>query len=160
VGRLQDRLRRRIAIENPSHYLSFDDHAFDEIGFLKEIARRSGCALLLDVNNVYVSANNLGTRAEDYIDAVPAELVAEIHLAGHSEDPNLGRSLLIDSHDAPVAPAVWRLYERLVARIGSRPTLIERDEQLPTLAELLAERDIAHALLSAQPAGLFAREAA
>jgi uncharacterized protein (UPF0276 family) len=147
IGRVQQRLKRRIALENPSHYLRFDEHAFDEAGFLLEIARRSGCALLVDVNNIHVSAANLGESAAARIDAVPADLVAEIHLAGHREDPVHGARLLIDSHDAPVAPAVWTLYERLVARIGPRPTLIERDGNVPAFAELLAERASAHARL-------------
>ena len=148
IGRTQDRLRRRIALENPSHYLAFDQHEFGEVEFLVEIARRSGCALLLDVNNVFVSGNNLGYSAAGYVDAVPGELVAEIHLAGHSADPVHGQTLLIDSHDAPVADAVWALYERLIDRIGPRPTLIERDEHLPSFAELMAERALAHDLLT------------
>jgi uncharacterized protein (UPF0276 family) len=147
IQRVQDRLRRRIALENPSHYLAFDDHGCDEVEFLVEIARRSGCALLLDVNNVHVSANNLHYSAGEVIDAIPADLVAEIHLAGHGEDPTLGAALLIDTHDAPVAPAVWALYERLVARIGPRPTLIERDDHIPPFDELLRERERAHAQL-------------
>jgi uncharacterized protein (UPF0276 family) len=148
ISCVQDRLRQRIAIENPAHYLRFADHEFDEIDFLTEIARRSGCALLLDVNNAYVGACNLGTDAGDFIDAVPAALVAEVHLAGHSEDPELGPRLLIDSHDAPVAPAVWTLYERLIRRIGPRPTLIERDGNLPAFEVLLAERERAEQLLA------------
>jgi len=148
IALVQDRLHRTIALENPSHYLAFDEHEFDELDFLIEIAHRSGCELLLDVNNVYVSANNLGFQPESVIDAVPANLVAEIHLAGHSADPSLGQKLLIDSHDAPIAPAVWSLYDRLIQRIGPRPTLIERDEHIPRFAELLAERDHAHALMS------------
>ena len=140
IGRVQDALGRRIAIENPSHYLALEGHDWDEIDFLAELARRSGCGLLLDVNNVFVSARNLGGSAEAYIDAFPGELVMEIHLAGHSADPALGPALLVDSHDAPVAPEVWALYERLVARIGPRPTLIERDANLPAFAELMAER--------------------
>jgi hypothetical protein len=148
VGRTQDRLRRQIALENPSHYLVFEEHEFGEVEFLVEIARRSGCALLLDVNNVFVSGNNLGYSAAHYIDAVPGELVAEVHLAGHSADPLHGQRLLIDSHDAPVAEAVWALYERLIDRIGPRPTLIERDEHLPSFAELMAERALAHDLLT------------
>ena len=147
IAIVQDRLRRPIALENPSHYLTFDEHEFDELDFLVEIARRSGCTLLLDVNNVYVSANNLGYSSEAVIDAVPADLVTEIHLAGHSVDPSLGARLLIDSHDSPVAPQVWSLYERLIARIGARPTLIERDEHVPSFAELLAERAQAQAVL-------------
>jgi uncharacterized protein (UPF0276 family) len=148
IARVQQRLKRRIALENPSHYLVFDEHEYGEVEFLVEVAGRSGCALLFDVNNVHVSANNLGTAADSVIDVVPADLIAEIHLAGHSEDPNLGAALLIDSHDAPVAPAVWALYERLLARIGPRPTLIERDDHIPSFGELLAERNQAHARLA------------
>ncbi|MFY9317647.1 MAG: DUF692 domain-containing protein [Burkholderiales bacterium] len=147
VGRAQDALGRRIAIENPSHYLALEGHAWDEIDFLAELARRSGCGLLLDVNNVYVSARNLGASAEVYVDAFPGELVMEIHLAGHSADPALGPALLVDSHDAPVAPEVWALYERLIARLGPRPTLIERDGNVPAFAELMAERRTAQDLL-------------
>jgi uncharacterized protein len=147
VSRAQDALRRRIAIENPAHYLHIAGHTWDEIDFLAELARRTGCGLLLDVNNVHVGANNLGYSAEAYLDAFPGDPVMEIHLAGHTPDPKLGRALLVDTHDAPVAPEVWALYERLVARIGPRPTLIERDDNLPEFAALLAERDRAHALL-------------
>ena len=147
VGRMQDALGQRIAIENPTHSLQIESHTWDEIDFLTEIARRSGCGLLLDVNNVFVGARNLDYSAEATIDAVPGELVMEIHLAGHTTDANLGASLLIDSHDAPVAPEVWALYARLLARIGARPTLIERDGNLPDFATLMAERARAEALL-------------
>ena len=149
VDRVQRALRRQIAIENPSHYLRIDGHEFDEIAFLTELAQRSGCRLLLDVNNVFVSARNLGFAPEAYIDAFPAHLIAEVHLAGHSPDPALGKALLIDSHDAPVAPAVWSLYERLIARAGPRPTLIERDDNLPSFAALQLERRRAVAVLRA-----------
>ena len=149
IALTQDALARRIAIENPSHYLRIEGNDWDEIDFLNELSRRTGCGLLLDVNNVYLSASNLGFSAEAYIDAFPADAVMEVHLAGHTPDPLLGQALLVDSHDAPVAPAVWALYERLIARIGPRPTLIERDDQLPPFAELLAERRQAHALLQA-----------
>jgi len=149
ITQAQDALGRRIAIENPAHYLRIDGHAWGEIDFLAELARRAGCGLLLDVNNVYVSAHNLGYPAGAYLDAFPGALVMEIHLAGHTPDPNLGRALLVDSHDAPIAPEVWALYERLVARIGPRPTLIERDDKLPEFDTLLAERDRADALLRA-----------
>ncbi len=147
VSRTQDALQRRIAIENPSHYLHMEGHARDEIDFLTELARRTGCGLLLDINNVYVSARNLGYSAEAYLDAFPGESVMEIHLAGHTPDPNLGAALLVDSHDAPVAPEVWALYARLIARIGARPTLIERDDNLPDFATLFAERQRADAML-------------
>jgi hypothetical protein len=149
VARMQDALGRCVAMENPSHYLRIDGHEWEETDFLAELARRTGCGLLLDVNNVYVGAHNLGYSAETYLDAFPGDAVMEIHLAGHSPDPNLGQALLVDSHDAPVAPAVWALYQRVVARIGPRPTLIERDDRLPEFATLLAERDRADALLRA-----------
>ena len=149
IGQIQDHLGRRMLIENPATYLGFESSSIAEAQFISEVVARSGCGLLLDVNNVYVSARNLGFSAEAYIDAFPADAVMEIHLAGHTPDPLLGQALLVDSHDAPVAPAVWALYERLIARIGPRPTLIERDEQLPPFAELLAERWQAHALLRA-----------
>jgi hypothetical protein len=149
VARVQDALGRPIAIENPSHYLALEGHEWDEIDFLEALARRTGCRLLLDVNNVFVSARNLGLSAAAYVDAFPGELVDEIHLAGHSADPALGAALLIDSHDAPVDPAVWALYERVIARIGPRPTLIERDEDLPPFEALLAERERAQGVLRA-----------
>ena len=147
VAIAQDALGRRIAIENPSHYLRIDGHEWSEIDFLAELARRTGCGLLLDVNNVFVSASNLGFSAPDYLDAFPGAAVMEIHLAGHSPDPALGERLLVDSHDAPVSAAVWALYGRLVSRIGPRPTLIERDDQLPAVDVLLAERERAHVVL-------------
>jgi hypothetical protein len=149
IGRAQDALDRRIAIENPSHYLHIRSHEFDEIDFLSELARRTGCGLLLDVNNVFVSARNLGYSAEAYVDAFPAGFIAEVHLAGHTPDPVLGDELLVDSHDAPVAPEVWSLYERLIERIGPRPTLIERDDNLPAFDALMVERNDAEAVLRA-----------
>lgn len=147
IERTQAALGRRIAIENPSHYLRIDTHAWDEIDFLAELVRRTGCGLLLDVNNVHVSSRNLGFDASAWLDRFPGEAVMEIHIAGHSSDPALGDSLLIDSHDAPVAPEVWALYRRLVERIGARPTLIERDGNVPAFDALLAERDMAAAEL-------------
>ena len=149
VSRVQDALCRPIALENPSHYLAIDGHDWDEIDFLEALAQRTGCRLLLDVNNVFVSARNLGLSAQAYIDAFPGALVEEIHLAGHTADPSLGAALLVDSHDAPVDPAVWALYERLIARIGPRPTLIERDDNLPAFGVLMAERARAEAVLRA-----------
>ena len=143
IGQTQAVLGTRIAIENPSHYLRIEGHDWDEVDFLRELAARTGCGLLLDVNNVHVSARNLGFDAAGYVDRFPADAVTEIHLAGHSTDPTLGATLLIDSHDAPVAPAVWALYRRLIGRIGARPTLIERDGEVPAFDQLLAERGIA-----------------
>ncbi|WP_236213671.1 MNIO family bufferin maturase [Metapseudomonas otitidis] len=145
IQRTQDALGRPIAVENPSHYLRLDGHAFDEIDFLAELSRRTGCGLLLDLNNVHVSAHNLGFDPLAYLDRFPAEAVVELHLAGYSEDAN--GPLLIDSHDAPIDDAVWALHAHLVQRIGPRPTLIERDDNLPAFAELLAERARAQAQL-------------
>lgn len=141
VACTQDALGMAIAIENPSHYLNLDGHEWDEIDFLSELAQRTGCSLLLDINNVHVSAHNLGFCADTWLDRFPQALVSEIHLAGHCRDPNLGAALLIDSHDAPVAPEVWRLYRRFIERAGARPTLIERDGNVPAFADLMAERD-------------------
>ncbi|MDP3227967.1 MAG: DUF692 domain-containing protein [Acidovorax sp.] len=153
IARTQDALQRTIAIENPTHYLHLEGHEWAETDFLAELVRRTGCALLLDVNNVYISANNLGTCAQAYLDAFPLHAVAEIHLAGHHADPLHGNALLIDSHDTAIAPAVWALYERVIERTGPIPTLIERDDNLPGFDELLDERNHAHRMLSAkQPA--------
>jgi hypothetical protein len=122
-------------------------HTWDEIEFLAELARRTGCTLLLDVNNVYVSARNLGFDAGAWIDRFPAAAVSEVHLAGHASDPLLGESLLVDSHDAPVAPEVWALYRRFIGRAGSRPTLVERDGNLPAFEALMRERALAARVL-------------
>ncbi|WP_205479472.1 DUF692 domain-containing protein [Sphingomonas arenae] len=149
IGRVQDVLGRSILIENPTHYLALRDHQWSQTAFLAELARRSGCGLLIDVNNVMVGAHNLGTDAGTWLDEIPAKLVGEIHLAGHSVDPE--GSLLIDSHDEPVSEPVWTLYERLVERIGPRPTLIERDGNVPAFAELLRERSRAQTVLDREP---------
>lgn len=142
IDAVQSALGRPIAIENPSHYLRLDGHEWEEIDFLSELVRRTDCQLLLDVNNVAVSAHNLGTAPEAYLDRFPAHAVAEIHLAGHSPDPALGQALWIDSHDCAVAPATWALYQHLLARIGPRPTLIERDGNVPDFSELLQEQEL------------------
>jgi uncharacterized protein len=147
IERTQTALGRRIAVENPSHYVRMDTHEYDEIDFLAELVRRTGCGLLLDVNNVHVSARNLGFDAGRYLDRFPAEAVLEIHLAGHTPDERLGPSLLVDSHDVPIDQEVWRLYERVIDRTGPRATLIERDGNVPPFAELLSERARAEAVL-------------
>lgn len=148
----QDALGRRIAIENPSHYLRLDGHAWSEQEFLAELVRRTGCGLLLDVNNVYVSACNMGFDALEWLDAFPAEAVTEIHLAGHSVDVHSQSPLLIDSHDAPIAEPVWTLYRHVIERIGPRPTLIERDECIPAFSVLLAEQARAQTILASAEA--------
>lgn len=140
IDEAQAVLGRRLLIENPTAYLPLAGHDWDEVDFLTEIARRTGCGLLIDVNNVHVSAVNMGFSAADWIDRVPEDLVGEIHLAGHSLDPVWGQTLLIDSHDTPVADVVWDLHERLITRIGARSTLIERDGQVPAFSRLLHEQ--------------------
>jgi len=152
VALTQDALGRRIAIENPTHYLQMAGHEMPEIEFLSELAERSGCGLLLDINNVHISAHNLGFDAGRYLDAFPAAAVMEIHLAGHSADSGES-NLLIDSHDSPIGDSVWTLYRRLIARIGKRPTLIERDDQIPDFSQLMAERDMAQWILDGQWGG-------
>ncbi|HEU0310740.1 MAG TPA: DUF692 domain-containing protein, partial [Sphingomicrobium sp.] len=146
----QEALGRPILIENPSLYLQLDGHEWPESLFLTELVRRTSCGLLIDVNNVFVSASNLGFNPQSYLDAIPIEAIGEIHLAGHSHDPLLGSSLLIDSHDAPVAEEVWELYDWLLARCGRvrPPTLIERDEDVPEFCRLLAERERAAIMMA------------
>lgn len=145
IARVQDALGREIMIENPTHYLALRDHQWSETSFLLELARRTGCMLLIDVNNVAVGAYNLGFDPAAWLEGIPAKLVGEVHLAGHSLDGE--GTLLIDSHDAPVSADVWRLYEGFISRIGGVPTLIERDGNLPPFAELLAERSRAQDIL-------------
>lgn len=139
VARSQDVLGRRISLENPSHYLAVDGHAWSETDFLAELVRRTGCGLLLDVNNVHVSAHNLGTNARAYLDAFPLHAVTEVHLAGHGVDPSIEGGLLVDSHDAAVAEPVWDLYRYVLERTGPVPTLIERDGNVPAFDELMCE---------------------
>lgn len=138
----QDLLGRTLLIENPSSYLTFVQSALTEWEFLEAICARTGCDLLLDVNNVYVSATNHGFDPDVYIDSIPASRVRQIHLAGHSQ----GERLLIDTHDAPVNAAVWSLYERAMQRVGYVATMIERDDRIPPLGEVLAELEIARAI--------------
>ena len=140
IDQVQDTLGRRILLENPSSYLKFDESTLAETEFLRDVARRTGCGLLLDVNNVFVSATNLGTDPVSYIDAFPLELVGEIHLGGHDEDADdHGAALLIDSHGREVADPVWALYEHTITRGGTRPSLIEWDNDVPDWPILEAE---------------------
>jgi uncharacterized protein (UPF0276 family) len=148
VDRLQQRLRRRVLLENPSTYVEFEASTLGEAEFLGDVVARTGCGLLLDVNNAYVSAVNHGRDARAFIDALPADAVGEIHLAGYAEDRDAaGDRLLIDTHGAPVAEAVWALYRHAVARCGPQPTLIERDHDVPAFGVLAAEaRRAGHAM--------------
>lgn len=139
VSQVQDFLQRQILIENVSSYLRFPEDTMTEWQFLAELAQHSGCGILLDVNNVYVSAQNHGFDADAYIAAIPVTLIQEIHLAGHTVIADEDGALLVDTHDAPVADPVWALYRRTTARTGPLPTLIEWDSQLPALDRLIAE---------------------
>lgn len=140
IDEVQEVVGRRMLLENPSSYLAFDESTMLETDFLTELARRTGCGLLLDVNNVFISATNLGMDAGSYIDAFPMQHVGEMHLGGHDEDEDdHGAPLLIDSHGAEVADPVWALYGYTIARSGPRPTLIEWDTDVPDWPVLRAE---------------------
>jgi uncharacterized protein (UPF0276 family) len=132
IDEVQDRLGREMLLENPSSYLAFVESTWSEPDFLREIARRTGCGLLLDVNNVFVSATNLGFSPQGYLDAFPLEVVGEIHLGGHDAESDAhGLPLLIDSHGREVADPVWALLDRVLEQAGPRPVLIEWDTDLP-----------------------------
>lgn len=147
VARVQDILGRPILIENPSSYLQYVESAIPEWEFLAALAERTGCGVLLDVNNVYVSACNHGFDASAYLRAIPRHIVREIHLAGFTVNRFDDGELLIDTHNRPVWPAVWALYRQAVQRFGQIPTLIEWDTDLPELAVLVNEARRADAIL-------------
>ncbi len=137
VEAVQERLGRRILLENPSSYMRFQGDDMAEHEFLAELARRADCGILLDVNNVFVSAHNHGFDPRDYIAAMPAERIGQIHLAGHTEEG----PLLIDTHDGYVRPEVWQLYAETIARFDARSTMIEWDQNVPAFEELERELD-------------------
>jgi uncharacterized protein len=140
IDEVHDALGRRMLLENPSTYVEFAQSEMSEIDFLSEVVRRTGCGLLLDVNNVFVSATNHACDATAYLDALPAEDVGEIHLAGFAEDRDAdGSPLLIDAHGTPVAEIVWALFEHALARTGPVPTLIEWDNDVPSFTVLMDE---------------------
>jgi uncharacterized protein (UPF0276 family) len=163
IDQTQEALGRRMLLENPSTYVVFTQSSIPETEFLNEVARRTGCGLLLDVSNVEVCATNHGFDATAYLDAFPLEHVGEIHLAGYAEtEDEAGHRLLIDAHDSAVRPSVWASYEKLIAAIGARPTLIEWDNDVPTWQTLHAEaqradRHAAKAVAQAK-AGTFRHE--
>ncbi|WP_086620091.1 DUF692 domain-containing protein [Erythrobacter tepidarius] len=140
IHRSQDALGRTMLFENPSSYLTFPEDEMTEWEFIAEMARRTGCALLLDVNNVYVSSRNHGFDADAYIAALPHDRVRQVHLAGHTPG-----EIVIDTHDRAVCDEVWALYERTMALLGPVATMIERDDAIPPLEELLDELDLARA---------------
>mgnify|MGYP001556599872 FL=1 len=148
IDQVQNTLQRPMLLENPATYLAFERSTIDEADFIAEVIRRSGCGLLLDVNNVYVSCVNHQRDPLAYLDALPLHRVGEIHLAGFAEDSDsLGDRLLIDDHGAPIDQAVWNLYRQVLQRTGPVATLIERDNQVPAFAVLLVEVQQADALL-------------
>lgn len=150
VDQVQSSLKRTLLLENPATYLAFETSTFDEPQFMSEVIRRTGCGLLLDVNNVYVSCINHCRDPLVYLDALPLQATGEIHLAGFAEDSDsLGERLLIDDHGAPVDHAVWQLYLQALERTGPVATLIERDNHVPAWEVLLAEARQADQLLSA-----------
>src|SRR5215475_9919228 len=148
VDQVQDTIWRPILLENPSIYLAFSESTMGEVEFMRRVAERTGCGLLLDINNVFVSAINHGFSALEYLADFPLSRVGEIHLAGHAEQADdEGDLLLIDSHDGPVADAVWKLYEIVIGRCGPVPTLIEWDSNIPDWPVLRAEAAAAQAIL-------------
>ncbi len=148
IDEVQEVIGRRLLLENPSTYLLFKESTMSETAFIREIVKRTGCGLLLDVNNVFVSATNHGFSALDYLSDYPLEHVAEIHLAGHAaQQDDEGDLLLIDSHDGPVADAVWKLFEIVIGRRGPVPTLIEWDSAIPDWPVLKAEAKAAQSIL-------------
>jgi uncharacterized protein (UPF0276 family) len=149
VQAVQERLGRRILLENPSSYLAYRDSDMGEAEFLAEVARRADCGILLDVNNVHVSAHNQGFDARAYLAALPGERIGQIHLAGHSADEDL----LIDTHDAPVCDDVWALYADAIARLGPRSTMIEWDAHVPPFAVLAGELERARRVASTAAQG-------
>jgi len=159
IDEAQDAVGRRMLLENPSTYVQFAATSMSEVDFLAEIARRTGCGLLLDVNNVFVQAVNHHFDAFAYIDSFPVGQVGEIHLAGHDERlDDAGAPLLIDAHGSPIADPVWSLYEHTITRTGPVPTLIERDADVPPFADLLAEAARADEILVRAAAGRAAAE--
>ncbi len=149
IDEVQTALGRQMLLENPSTYIRFDDSTIPEVDFLTEVSKRTGCGLLLDVNNVFVSAKNHGTQPLSYLDSFPLDRVKEVHLGGHDEETDdIGAPLLIDTHGSPIAEAVWTLYAHVIARTGPIPTLIEWDNNVPEWQTLRAEAVAAQDILS------------
>lgn len=138
IMQVQDTLQRSIAIENPANYIRLPS-SIDEADFLMELSHKTQCSLLLDVNNLFISAQNVNLEPQKYINTLDLNVISEIHVAGHSQDP-LQADLLIDSHDCSVAPEVWELLQYVLQQSGPKPVLIERDSDLPTFTELMSER--------------------
>ena len=147
IGKVQDRLKRKILIENPSRYLAYQGDDMSEAEFIESLISKTGCGLLFDINNVEVSATNLGFSATEYVDAINPDWVGEIHLAGHAVEHHDSGPLLIDDHGSQVTDTTWNLYRRFIERAGPKPTLIEWDTDVPEYAALMAEADKAQAIM-------------
>ena len=159
IDHAQSVLGVRLLIENPSHYMPLSGHDMDETDLLSQLVSKTGCGLLLDINNVYISAHNFGFEAKTYLSKLPVDAIGEIHIAGHEPDPGSGSDMLIDTHAAPVNAGVWALYEHCIEHFGARATLIERDGNIPEYRELMVERDHAHQQLqSARRSQIFEGE--
>ncbi|MDH7795314.1 MULTISPECIES: DUF692 domain-containing protein [unclassified Beijerinckia] len=149
IDELQDGIGRRILIENPATYVTFKDSTMAETEFIRTVSERTGCGLLLDINNVFVSATNHGFSSHAYLADFPLSRVGQIHLAGHNQQTDAdGALVLIDSHDEPVAPPVWALFETVIERCGPVPTLIEWDSKIPAWSTLKAEAKAARDILN------------
>jgi uncharacterized protein (UPF0276 family) len=149
IDEVQTALGRQMLLENPSTYIRFSESTIPEVDFLAELSKRTGCGLLLDINNVFVSAKNHSTQPLKYLDSFPFDQVKEIHLGGHDEEvDDVGAPLLVDTHGSPIAEAVWTLYAHVIDHTGALPTLIEWDNDVPDWPTLLAEAVAAQNILS------------
>ena len=154
IDETQSFVGRQMLLENPSSYLIFAESTMDEAEFISEIVKRTGCGLLLDINNVYISAHNIKISAHAYLAAYPLKHVLEIHLAGHTETKDdAGQSVIIDDHASPVVTGVWDLFAYTIGQTGPLPILIERDDNVPALRELVDEAHFANAIMQRQLAG-------
>ena len=154
IDETQSFVGRQMLLENPSSYLTFNESTLDEADFISEIVKRTGCGLLLDINNVYISAHNINISAQAYLAAYPLKFVQEIHLAGHTVSADdAGKPVIIDDHASPIVEGVWDLYAYTITRIGPLPTLIERDDNVPALQELVDEAHFANVIMQRQQVG-------
>lgn len=154
IDETQSFVGRQMLLENPSSYLTFVESTLSEADFISEIVKRTGCGLLLDINNVYISAHNIRISAHDYLTAYPLKHVQEIHLAGHTMSTDAaGEPVIIDDHASPVVEGVWDLFGYAISRTGPLPTLIERDDNVPPLQELVDEAHFANTIMQRQLVG-------
>ena len=154
IDETQNYVGRQMLLENPSSYMTFDESTMEEADFISEIVKRTGCGLLLDINNVYISAHNIKMSADDYLAAYPLKYVQEIHLAGHTETKDdAGQSVIIDDHASPVVTGVWDLFAFTIKQTGPLPVLIERDDNVPALQELVGEAHFADGIMQRRFAG-------